>query len=77
MSRPAEVAIDLVEAAYDLERPPGPWLGHVVESGSGLIEGMERAFASIWSGLSEGGSEPLVKRGVLHAKVSGAVDALR
>ena len=36
-------AIDFVEAAYNLELPPRECLGRVIESGSGWIDGIDRA----------------------------------
>ncbi|MEM7138183.1 MAG: LuxR C-terminal-related transcriptional regulator [Myxococcota bacterium] len=52
-------AINFVEAAYDLELPPREWLAKIVDSGATLIDGMEKACATIWSGQTDAG-EPLV-----------------
>lgn len=60
-----QVAVRVVDAAYDLESPPAPWLGGLLESGDEILnQGLGCAAVAI-AGRTRSG-EPLVSRIVTH-----------
>ena len=61
MERTKAVAIDLVEAAYDLEVDGADWLPNLVRSGAEALDFGSGCAAAIWAGTS-GSGEPLISQ---------------
>jgi DNA-binding CsgD family transcriptional regulator len=69
------VALRVVDAAYDLESHPEPWLGGLLESGEEVLDqGLGCAAVAVAGRMRSG--EPLVSRVVTHGDASSSL-ALR
>lgn len=69
MLPPPRLALRLIDAAYDLDSHPEPWLGGLLESGEELLDqGLGCAAVAI-AGLTKSG-QPLVSRVVTHGDAS-------
>jgi len=75
MLPPQDVALRVVEAAYDLESHPEPWLGGLLRSGeAALDQGLGCAAVAVAGSTRSG--EPLIARVVTHGNASDGL-ALR
>lgn len=66
------VALRVVDAAYDLESPPQPWLGALLRSGEEVLDQGLGCAAVTVAGLTTSG-EPIVSRVVTHGNASSTL----
>lgn len=59
-------AIDMAEAAYDLQRGAAQWLPRLLEAGGPALDRGLGCAAALWAGVSSQG-EPLIKQIYVHA----------
>jgi len=65
MDQSRRTAIDIAEAAYDIQLGPAQWLPNLLEAGGEALDRGSGCAAALWAGLSAGG-EPLIKQMHVH-----------
>ena len=72
MLPPSHVAVRLINAAYDLESPPQPWMRGLLESGKAMFDQGLGCAAVAVTGQTRNGV-PLVSRFVTHGNASNGL----